>query len=330
MRQERELAHDLTIGWPPRPHGVSNSRFGSVNSSDSSGKTLTVNLDLINSSSVYGPDISNLTLYVSYETKDRLRVRITDSTQQRWEIPQEIIPRQNQTSQNFSVTDNDLVFTLRNTTPFGFTITRRSTNDTVFDTTPNPSDPNTTFIFKDQYIQLSSSLPNNRSSLYGLGEHTKSTFKILANQMLALWAADIASFNPDLNLYGSHPFYMDVRSPSGDGRVKAGTTHGVLLLNSNGMDVNYTGDRVTYNVIGGVVDLYFFAGPTPESVMDQYTELIGRPAPMPYWSFDIDYMDAYKDFTLDPVNFPLDKMQNFTNTLHQNGQKYVVILDPGT
>ena len=38
----------------------------SVNNSDSSGKTLTVNLGLVNSSSVYGPDISNLTLYVRY------------------------------------------------------------------------------------------------------------------------------------------------------------------------------------------------------------------------------------------------------------------------
>ena len=50
------------------------------------------------------------------------------------------------------------------------------------------------------------------------------------------------------------------------------------------MDIELNEDFIRYTVIGGVVDLYVFVGPTPLAVSSQYTEVVGRPALMPYWT----------------------------------------------
>lgn len=72
------------------------------------------------------------------------------------------------------------------------------------------------------------------------------------------------------NIYGSHPYYSEVRD---------GKAHGVLLLNAHGMDVVTTDGRITYKVLGGVLDFYFFAPKTatPNALSVAYTDLIGKP-----------------------------------------------------
>jgi alpha-glucosidase (family GH31 glycosyl hydrolase) len=39
-----------------------------------------------------------------------------------------------------------------------------------------------------------------------------------------------------------------------------------------------------YRTIGGLLDIYFFPGPKPEDVVQQYLALIGRPFLPAYWA----------------------------------------------
>ena len=66
----------------------------------------------------------------------------------------------------------------------------------------------------------------------------------------------------------------------------------MFLLNLNGLDTKLTncgpgGTALEYNVIGGILDFYFFAGSEedPGEVARQYVEVAGLPAEVPYWSF---------------------------------------------
>ena len=64
-----------------------------------------------------------------------------------------------------------------------------------------------------------------------------------------------------------------------------------------------------------------------ETVMRKYKEV--KIPVESIWS-DIDHMDQYKDFTLDPVSYPAEKLRPFVDNLHANNQKFIMILDPGT
>jgi alpha-glucosidase len=201
--------------------------------------------------------------------------------------------------------------------PFSFTVTRKSNNETLFTTKGSQ------IIFEDQYVRLRTSLPDD-PSLYGLGEHTDRLRLPTSNYTRTIWARDAGAVPLNTNLYGSHPIYFEHRA-------KSGKSHGVLLLNSNGMDVkinNENGQYLEYNTIGGVIDLYFLAGPAPFDAAREYSEISKKAIMMPYWALgfhqcrfgyksveevaavvtnysaanipletmwtDIDYMDSYK------------------------------------
>ncbi|KAG1697179.1 hypothetical protein DVH05_017564 [Phytophthora capsici] len=324
----------------------------SVTSASESAGVLTINL-AVNTASMstsYGTDLSTLVVTVTKTESDSVRVKITDKNNKRWEVPKSLFTAGTLGSESLSTSsETDPLYTFNYTqNPFTFKLVRNSDGYTLFDSS------GISLVVKDQYLQVATALGSDLS-VYGIGESTRDNFKMANGDKQTLWARDQVSATADVNTYGSHPFFLGINS--------AGQAHGVLLLNSNGMDVTMDSGHLVYQTIGGVLDFNIVVGPTPANVVSQYTKLIGRPKLMPYWSYgfhqcrwgygsidalrtvvskyksnnlpldviwsDIDYMKKYHDFTLDETNFPQAKMAAFLDEIHSTGQKYIPILDPG-
>lgn len=112
---------------------------------------------------------------------------------------------------------------------------------------------------------------------------------------------------------------------------------------------------------GGLGDIYVMRASTPEQVVLQYFTMIGKPVLTPQWALgwhqcrwgysnlaalkevvtqyannqlpldvqwsDIDYLNKYRNFEVDPVNFA--GLGDFVKELHGKNMKYVPILDAG-
>ncbi|KAG7264689.1 hypothetical protein CRUP_006216 [Coryphaenoides rupestris] len=183
-------------------------------------------------------------------------------------------------------------------------------------------------VFADQYMQLSAKLPSH--NIYGLGEHVHRHYRHDTNwKTWPIFARDGFPNGAMDNLYGHYPFFLCLEDESG-------------------------------KTIGGVLDFYVLFGDTPEQVVQEFLELIGRPVIPAYWSLgfqlsrwdygslaevketvqrnrdidlpydiqytDIDYMEDKKDFTYDKINFK--ELPQFADYLHDKGQRYILILDP--
>ncbi|XP_074615489.1 putative maltase-glucoamylase 2 isoform X3 [Acropora palmata] len=288
---------------------------------------------------IYDKAIDEVGLDVEFQTEDRLRFKLYDSRNKRYEVP---VPMPKATEKAV----NPKYKIEFKGDPFSLKISRKDNGAVLWDSSVG------VFIFEDQYLQISTKPPS--SFVFGFGEQEHKSFKhnLSAWEVLPIFTRDQFPFNGG-NLYGHHPFYTCMEN---DGKA-----HGVFLLNSNAMEIALQPEpAITYRTIGGILDFYIFLGPTPEEVIMQYTEVIGRPFLPPYWSLgfqlsrwgynrietvknlvksmrqynipqdvqygDIDYMTRQKDFTYDPANFK--GLPEFVQSIKKDGLRYIIILDP--
>ncbi|XP_076422553.1 maltase-glucoamylase isoform X3 [Peromyscus maniculatus bairdii] len=302
----------------------------------------TAQLKNLPSTPLFGNDIENILLTVEYQTSNRLHFKLTDQNKGRYEVPHEHVQP---FSGNAAPSLNYQVEVSKQ--PFGIKVTRKSNNRVLFDSSIGP------LLFSDQFLQLSTRLPS--ANVYGLGEHVHQQYRHDMNwKTWSLFSRDTTPNDEGNNLYGVQTFFLCLEDNSG-------LSFGVFLMNSNAMEVTLQPTpAITYRPIGGILDFYVFLGNTPEEVVQEYLELIGRPTLPSYWALgfqlsrydygtldnmkkvvdrnraaqlpydvqhaDIDYMDQRKDFTYDPVNFK--GFPEFVKELHNNGQKLIIILDP--
>jgi alpha-glucosidase len=190
-----------------------------------------------------------------------LHVKIYDSAEQVYQIPPEYLDLP---SGSKSSAEESLLLFSYTESPFSFAVQRSDTQETLFNTSGNQ------LIFESQYVYLRTSLPTD-PYIYGLGEDSDPFRRPTDNYTRTLWNTGIPFLPTNTNLYGSHPIYLEMRE---------GQAHGVFLANSNGMDIKIAktdqGDQyLEYNTIGGILDFYFLAGPTPGEVSKQYAEIVG-------------------------------------------------------
>ncbi|XP_052660788.1 sucrase-isomaltase, intestinal [Harpia harpyja] len=284
--------------------------------------------------------ISTLCLEVKYHLNHMLQFKIYDYQNARYEVPVPLNLPSSPTS-----TDKERLYEVSvQKKPFGIQVRRKSTRTLIWDSQLP------TFTFSDMFIQISTRLASQY--IYGFGETEHTMFR--RNMSWHTWGMFTRDQPPTykLNSYGYQPFYMALEED--------GNAHGVLLLNSNAMDVTFQPTpALTYRTTGGILDFYMVLGPTPELVVQEYTALIGRPVMPPYWSLgfqlcrygyrndleitqlvegmkaagipydvqyaDIDHMERQLDFT---IGTHFAGLPALINRIKEEGMRFIIILDP--
>ncbi len=196
---------------------------------------------------------------------------------------------------------------------------------------------------------------NDRESYYGLGD--KPDHLNLKGRRFENWVTDSYAYGK-----GTDPIYKAIPFYTGLYQNKA---YGIFFDNSFRSYFDFGSERrnvTSFWAQGGEMNYYFIYGPKMQTVVENYTDLTGKPHQMPplwalgfhqcKWSYypesevkeitqkfrdlkipcdaiylDIDYMEGFRCFTWNKEHFPDPK--RMVSELKEQGFKTVVIIDPG-
>jgi alpha-glucosidase len=189
---------------------------------------------------------------------------------------------------------------------------------------------------------------------FGLGENAGPLDK--RGHAYVMWNTDAYGWGATTTpLYETVPFFIGLRQ---------GRAYGIFFDNtwrsSFDMGVQFR-NEYSFGAEGGEMNYYFFYGPGPKKVIEDYTELVGRMPLPPMWSIgynqsrysyypekkvrfiadnfrvrhipcdviflDIHYMDGYRIFTWNKQRFP--DPAGMIAGLRKQGFHLSVIIDPG-
>ncbi len=200
-------------------------------------------------------------------------------------------------------------------------------------------------------VRVWKSMPPDEN-YYGLGEKAGPLNR--RKQSYTMWNTDAFGWQESTDpLYKSIPFFLALRN---------GISYGVFLDNTYRSTFDFgkeSGDFYSFGAPGGELDYYFFFGPHPKKVIEEYTALTGRTPLPPLWSLgyqqcrysyypesrvrevartlreknipadviylDIDYQDGNRPFTVDRKRFP--NFEEMIRDLHGQGFKVIAITD---
>jgi len=191
---------------------------------------------------------------------DHLNIVIRDAEKRRYEMPHEYPYPHARNPQNISIEESNFQAFVKYD-PFDIIITRKTTQEVLFNFTDR-------FIYTDLYLEFSFYTPTNH--IYGFGERLRNlqfTPGIYTLYMLDR-SGEIDKGKSGFNQQGHHSMYMM--------RENSGKYHVNLLRNTNAQEVVLTKEnKVTWKMIGGVIDLNFFLGESPEEASMKYHRYLG-------------------------------------------------------